>query len=274
MQGTAPDPAPDDPPPAYTPRESLSDARASKAPTSSTSSTNTSKADKNISAIVSNKAVQSLLQHSLHAAVDNLFASGTVQQLMDQSVNQVTSFETSTTGTYTADGFDLHKSSPTFRGENGASSPEDDEPESRGSRPRLNRCRVCHQTSSVGVLLGSVWMRTSTLKVEDGSNPSAGKMEVVTSFIFYPSSWLSRIGLGHGTEASLNYSATGGWQFSFAPIRAVPENALIFDLSRRGETKAVQLMLNRGDASVKDTSPKGWSPLHVRHPPSRRLRET
>jgi hypothetical protein len=87
--------------------------------------------------------------------------------------------------------------------------------------------------------------------------------DVITFFIFYPASWLSRIGLGYGTEASLNYSVENGWKFNFIPVRAVPESSLTLDLCRRGETQAVELMLARSDASVKDTSPKGWSPLHV-----------
>jgi len=43
----------------------------------------------------------------------------------------------------------------------------------------------------------------------------------------------------------------------------MPENSLLFDLCRTGDVQAVKLMLARGDASVKDTSPKVWTPLHV-----------
>ncbi|KAH6838486.1 hypothetical protein B0I37DRAFT_239616 [Chaetomium sp. MPI-CAGE-AT-0009] len=114
----------------------------------------------------------------------------------------------------------------------------------------------------MGVVLGSIWVRTSTLKVEDSSDSTGRKLEIITSFIFYPASWLSSFGLGYGTEACLNYSQERGWKFGFVPIRAVPEDSLIFDLCRQGATQAVKLMLARGDASVKDTSPKGWSPLH------------
>jgi hypothetical protein len=55
----------------------------------------------------------------------------------------------------------------------------------------------------MGVVLGSIWIRTSTLRAEEGSNATSGKLEVITSFIFYPASWLTRIGLRYGTEASL-----------------------------------------------------------------------
>jgi len=64
-------------------------------------------------------------------------------------------------------------------------------------------------------------------------------------------------------EANLQYSTTTGWKFNATALRAVPENSLIFELCRQGNVQAVQLMLARGDASVKDTSPKGWTPLHV-----------
>jgi hypothetical protein len=215
-------------------------------------------------AIVSSKAVQSFMRQALHMAVDNLFASGTVEQLMDTTLNRVSAFDAITSGTYTEDGCDLRSGRPASEAAGQGHPDQEDKSLSPGRRGSIfSRARVCHQTSSMGVVLGSIWVRTSTLKVEDGSDPAGRKLEVITSFIFYPASWLSRIGLGYGTEASLNYSVGNGWKFNFIPVRAVPESSLIFDLCRRGETQAVELMLARGDASVKDTSPKGWSPLHV-----------
>jgi hypothetical protein len=89
---------------------------------------------------------------------------------------------------------------------------------------------------------------------------------VVTSVIFYPAAWLGRIGLGgHGVEAKLYRSAVpSGWKFNIAAVRAVPENALIFTMCREGNLMAVRTMLKEGYASVRDTSPAGWTPLHVR----------
>ncbi|KAF3034602.1 hypothetical protein E8E12_004361 [Didymella heteroderae] len=40
------------------------------------------------------------------------------------------------------------------------------------------------------------------------------------------------------------------------------EDSLIFDLCRTGQTRAVEALLEKGMASVVDTSPKGWKPLH------------
>ncbi|RYP86781.1 hypothetical protein DL770_004852 [Monosporascus sp. CRB-9-2] len=251
------DSVPDVAPPAYSPRESPYEQR-----TATPSSTGVVRRDEKntLAAVVSSKPVQSFLQHSLHMAVDNMFASGMVQQLMDATLNQVTSFETGASGTYTADGYTIERGFPTFK-DSKHDAPEEAQDHRRG-RPRLARSHTCHKTSSMGIMLGSVWIRHSTLKVEDGSDPSGGRLEVVTSLIFYPSTWLTKFGLGYGTEASLTCSPTGGWKFNLTPLRAVPENSLIFDLCRRGEVQAVKLMLERGDASVKDTSPKGWSPLH------------
>ncbi|RYP57535.1 hypothetical protein DL770_010648 [Monosporascus sp. CRB-9-2] len=220
--------------------------------------------DTSISAIASSAIVQKFLQRSLHLAVDDLFASGTVQQLMDATLNQVTSFDTAYTGSYDADDYDIHK----------VPISESEKPQSKQSGcttgaqatakdpPRLNRSRTCHQKSSIGVVLGSVWVRTSTLNVSGGSSISAGQFEVITSFIFYPASWLSRVGLRYGAEANLQWSPAAGWKFNVAMVRAVSEDSLIFDFCRDGNVKGVMRLLERGDASMKDTSPKGWTPLH------------
>ncbi|KAK4158896.1 hypothetical protein QBC43DRAFT_363022 [Cladorrhinum sp. PSN259] len=200
-------------------------------------------------AIVSSKAVQKFMQQALHMAVDNLFASGTVEELMDETLNRVTTFESISLGTCTKDGSNLDPGNLASQNGQGAADQKENRP-SQGRRGSIfSRTRVCHQTSSMGVVLGSIWVRTSTLKVDDGSDSAGRKLEVITSFIFYPASWLSRLGIGYGTEASLNYSMGNGWKFNFIPVRAVAEDSLIFELCRRGETQAVQLMLARGDAS-------------------------
>ena len=213
-----------------------------------------------MAAIVSSKATQSFLQHSLHLAVDNLISSGTVQQLIASTLNQVTSFDTVCRGSYDSDSYNICSLPVSQRRPSTHSSVAGD---STGKRPRLIRSQVCHQKSSIGVVLGSIWIRTCTLKAEVGSNASAGNLEIITSFIFYPALWLTKISFKYGMEANLQYSSTKGWKFNVMAVRAVPENSLIFELCRQGNVQAVQLMLTRGDASVKDISPKGWTPLHV-----------
>lgn len=52
-------------------------------------------------------------------------------------------------------------------------------------------------------------------------------------------------------------------QFFFNPVRAIPENSLIFDFCKTGNMQGVQRLIARGDALVQDASSKGWAPLHV-----------
>ena len=222
--------------------------------------------DTSLSAIASSAVVQKFLQHSLHLAVDDLFASGTVQQLMEASLNKVTSFDAVHTGSYDSDGHDIRRVPVTeYEKEQSkqSNSTTDKQTAAQEEPPRLSRSRTCYGKSSIGVVLGSIWIRTSTLKVAEASSISAGQLEVITSFIFYPASWLSRVGLKYGAEANLQWSPMAGWKFNIATVRAVPENSYIFDFCREGNVQAVMRLIERGDASLEDTSPKGWTPLHV-----------
>ncbi|KAL5117771.1 hypothetical protein ACEQ8H_004381 [Pleosporales sp. CAS-2024a] len=89
------------------------------------------------------------------------------------------------------------------------------------------------------------------------------KSQTVTSIVFYPGRWLQLLGVRIGFEA-LAASAGRSWLYNcrVTVTRAVAEDALIFELCSAGESRAVQLLLERGQASVVDTSPKGWKPLH------------
>lgn len=72
------------------------------------------------------------------------------------------------------------------------------------------------------------------------------------------------MGIRNGLEAVV---ASGGrsWLFNcnITVTRPVPDDSLIFELCRTGQTRAVEALLEKGMASVVDTSPKGWKPLHV-----------
>ena len=87
----------------------------------------------------------------------------------------------------------------------------------------------------------------------------------VTTFVYYPSWWLTNFGLKNGIEISMSTS-TKGWQLSLAAFRAVPDNALIFDFAQAGNIEAVKRLLIRGEASLRDTNSEGWTPLHVSNP--------
>lgn len=214
---------------------------------------------KNASSMISNKIGKAFMKHSLQLAVENLFDSGTVEQLMDKTIRRVTTFDSMCSGEYSSEGYDIH-SSPMPK--EGRSQPTDAENKDSRPRSRCHRSRICHRTSSMGVVVGTIWVRTSTLHVEPGLTISGGKFEITTSFIFYPASWLARIGFHYGVEASL-HDSTAGWRFNFSPVRAVPDDSLIFELCGMGEVSAVELLLQRGDASIRDTNSKGWTPLHV-----------
>lgn len=94
---------------------------------------------------------------------DDLFASGTVQQLMESSLNQVTSFDTTYSGSYSSDDYDIRKV-PISGEETPSPKPNGVGKDRARKGPRLGRSKVCHQKSSIGVVLGSIWIRTSTLK--------------------------------------------------------------------------------------------------------------
>lgn len=126
---------------------------------------------------------------------------------------------------------------------------------------QVNFSQVHHRISATETLFGTVWLRTTTVRAGSCSKTSKGVYEV-NSFVYYPSWWLAKFGLNHGVEASLS-SSTKGWQFAFNPVRAVPESSLIFDFCKTGNIEGVKRLIARGDASVRDASPKGWTPLHV-----------
>ncbi|KAM7211951.1 hypothetical protein V8F06_012660 [Rhypophila decipiens] len=129
------------------------------------------------------------------------------------------------------------------------------------SRHLSRASRIAHRTSSVGFLFGRLWRRTSTLRLASKQGSANGEYEITTSFIFFPSSWLTVTGLTRGLEANLKNSRTG-WTFDMNPIRAVPDNSLIFEYCTEGNWLEVERLLRRGDAHLKDTNSRGWTPLH------------
>lgn len=98
---------------------------------------------------------------------------------------------------------------------------------------------------------------------DQGSNVHE-RSQCITSFVFYPTKWVQQLGIRNGIEAVMA-SAGQSWLFNcrLTVTRAVPEDSLIFELCRTGQTRAVEILLNKRMGSVVDTSPKGWKPLHV-----------
>ncbi|KAK7187424.1 hypothetical protein PSPO01_06654 [Paraphaeosphaeria sporulosa] len=123
------------------------------------------------------------------------------------------------------------------------------------------RYSIHHTTSSFQTPLGPVWVRKTT--IYPTNDPAAGSYQTVTSIVFYPRTWMKCLGFQRGLEAAMS-SAGRSWLLNcrVTLTRAVPEDSLIFELCRTGQTRAVETLLGKGLGSVVDTSPKGWKPLH------------
>lgn len=86
---------------------------------------------------------------------------------MESSLKQVTTFDTIHAGSYDSDDYDIRKVPIS---ENEKPQLKRSGPTTNATRvtpkaqPRLSLSKICHQKSSIGVVLGSIWVRTSTLK--------------------------------------------------------------------------------------------------------------
>jgi nucleoside phosphorylase len=126
---------------------------------------------------------------------------------------------------------------------------------------RLQSMRRYH-SSSYKTRFGTFVYQTKVAKQSIiAYDESSMRYKTTTSFIFHPASWLIRIGLKCGIEATAVNSQTG-WQYSISPVRAVQDDALIFQFCKTGNIAAVSELLKR-DASVLDVDSRGWRPLHV-----------
>ena len=127
------------------------------------------------------------------------------------------------------------------------------------------RYRCSHQVSTFQTGLGCVWVRTTTMFHSSGSGKKPKQPQTIRSLVLYPTEWLRFIGIQSGIEI-VTASAGRSWLYNInmTVTRAVPEDSLIFELCSTGQTRAVEALLEKGMASVVDTSPKGWKPLHVR----------
>ena len=84
-----------------------------------------------------------------------------------------------------------------------------------------------------------------------------------TSYTVYPAEWLIRLGIRYGFRLNFGCSATQELRTSLKPFCPVPDDALIFEFCRQGNTPAVRKLLSGGYASVEDINSEGYTPLHV-----------
>jgi hypothetical protein len=127
---------------------------------------------------------------------------------------------------------------------------------------RSLQTKRCLHASSYKSRLGTITYQTRVIKQSITTfGESTVQYKTTTSFIFHPASWLIGIGLRTGIEATAINSQTG-WEYSISPVRAVKDDAPIFQFCKLGNITAVQELLKR-HASVMDVDSKGWRPLHV-----------
>jgi hypothetical protein len=202
--------------------------------------------------------LQASIGTALQLAAENYFRGGAFEKAMSETIHRVATIQT----TFHYGGSDEGSSDNEDPDAviNGKSSVTDLEiVHARSKHRRASLSRICHKTSATGTLFGTIWLRTTSVQV----NSLTGKnVDVVSSFTFFPSWWLTKVGMKHGMEANLLSTPTG-WQFNFNPIRAVPDDSPIFNACRRGNVSTVRFLLSEGAASVRDTNSKGWTPLHV-----------
>ena len=207
----------------------------------------------------SHEVAKNALMYFEQAVPEQALADFTVQELMLHAISQtaIATFESTSLEIFAQDGYMMDECgqvrSKTF------------------VYSESLRYRVRHQASSFRTALGCLWVRTTTISRANESTGKLEKSQTVTSVVFYPTGWLQLLGIRNGVEAVMA-SAGRSWLYNcrITVTRAVPEDAMIFELCLAGETRAVQMLLEKGQGSVVDTSPKGWKPLHVSssHPPT------
>ncbi|KUJ18612.1 uncharacterized protein LY89DRAFT_667688 [Mollisia scopiformis] len=201
--------------------------------------------------------LQASLGNALQLAAENYFRGGAFEKAMSETIHRVATIQT----TYHYGGKDKTPNSEnedTDAAINHNSDTSSLDLIHSGSKRRASQSRICQRTSATGVVLGTIWLRTTSVQVNSHTGKS---VDIVSSFTFSPSWWLTKVGVKYGVEANLFATATG-WQFNFNPIRAVPDDSPIFNACRKGNLSTVRFLLSEGDASVRDTNSKGWTPLH------------
>ncbi|RAQ73362.1 hypothetical protein COH20_004757 [Aspergillus flavus] len=110
---------------------------------------------------------------------------------------------------------------------------------------------------------GTVYCRTEIVQRRVAiDNEIAEQRETRRTMVFYPASWLRRLGMRYGLNAMASYRL-GSWKYGLRPVYAVPDNSLIFRFCETGNVEAVREMFLSGEASIYGTNSWGWSLLHI-----------
>jgi hypothetical protein len=210
-----------------------------------------------------NDVTKRIFKQSVDAAFEQMIDSGTIHTILAHAIDRVTSFESSSSGEYSTDGYTMDDMKSRQRTSLSGKAPfVKGDANFYPATSTSPRSRIYHQTSRYGVAFGCIWIRKTTLHLEDDTETNDGKFESATSFIFYPAIWMKILGVHQGVEASM-VNVQNGWHFQINPVCAVPESSPIFDLCRTGQIRAVEILTRNQHASVLDTRPRGWRPLYV-----------
>ena len=75
------------------------------------------------------------------------------------------------------------------------------------------------------------------------------------------STWLRNLGFTYGIQIAA--ASIRGWKYTLQPLRVVPADSPIFELSRNGNIDGVRTLLSKGYASPYDRNTDGQTPLWV-----------
>ena len=112
---------------------------------------------------------------------------------------------------------------------------------------------------------GVVMLRTQLTPLRPASADSP-EVEVSTQCELHPSAWLLSCGLKYGLQADVRAAHEGliaSRSVSTDHFLLQDWDAPMFDCAEWGNVWALQVLLERGDGSVHDRNPNGWTPLHV-----------
>ncbi|ERF75789.1 hypothetical protein EPUS_01619 [Endocarpon pusillum Z07020] len=203
-------------------------------------------------------ALQASIEGAFQVAAEKYFRGGAFARAMNDTIQRVATIQTSYRYNQGSDDSDSVAGRPDVTLSYSSSTKGHGSIHSVSQVQRPSQSRICHRTSATGTLFGTIWVRKTSVRVDSLSGKN---VDIVSSFTFFPSWWLTGFGLKYGMEANL-CSTSVGWQFNFNPIRAVSQESPIFKFCKSGNLQAVQQLIADGSASVRDTSPKGWTPLH------------
>lgn len=122
---------------------------------------------------------------------------------------------------------------------------------------RRPRKRGKFTASKSKTLFGTFYLRSEVY--EDRGVPHSENF-----YMFHPANWLVLLGMKSSFDVMISRS-TQGWtnNLSSRTFRAVPHDALIFQFCENGNLEGIKTLLARGDASLMDRCPRGWTLLHV-----------